>query len=93
MEAELIYRQQGLQHPSLITALTHADFHRRRLHQKAIFYRLPGRPVVKFLYMTLIRGAILDGRAGLAYAALQSFYEYLIVLKTRELANHHADRQ
>jgi hypothetical protein len=36
--------------------------------------------------MVLVRGALLDGRAGLAYAALQSFYEYLIVLKTRELA-------
>lgn len=86
MEAELIHRKQGLQHPSLITALTHFDFHQRRVHQKAIFYLLPGRPILKFLYMVLVRGALLDGRAGLAYAALQSFYEYLIVLKTRELA-------
>jgi hypothetical protein len=70
----------------VITALTHADFHQRRLHQKAIFYRLPCRPILKFFYMTFVRGAILDGHAGLAYAALQSFYEYLIVLKTRELA-------
>lgn len=88
MEAELIHRQQGLQDPSINTALTHSDFHQRRLHQKAIFYRLPGRPMLKFLYMALIRGAILDGRAGLTYAALQSFYEYLIVLKTKELARH-----
>ena len=88
MEAELIHRQQGLRDPSINTALTHSDFHQRRLHQKAIFYRLPGRPMLKFLYMTLIRGAILDGRAGLTYAALQSFYEYLIVLKTKELARH-----
>ncbi len=87
MEAELIYRQQGLQSPSLATALTHADFHHRRLHQKAIFYRLPGRPVLKFLYMVFVRGAFLDGRAGLAYAALQSIYEYLIVLKTREVTH------
>jgi glycosyltransferase involved in cell wall biosynthesis len=86
MEAELIHHEQGLQHPSPIAALTHADFHVRRLHQKAIFYRLPARPILKFLYMVLIRGAILDGRAGLTYAVLQSFYEYLIVLKTRELA-------
>ena len=85
MEAELIHSRQGLQNPSIVTALTHSDFHQRRLHQKAIFYALPGRPILKFLYMTLIRGAILDGRAGLTYAALQSFYEYLIVLKTNEL--------
>ena len=85
MEAELIARNQGLQNPSIITALGHPDFHTRRVHQKAIFYRLPGRPLLKWLYMVWVRGAILDGAAGLTYATLQSFYEYLIVLKTREL--------
>ena len=87
MEAELIDHQQGLQHPSLTAALTGPDFHHRRQHQKAIFYRLPFRPVLKFLYMVFIRGAWLDGRAGIMYAALQSFYEYLIVIKTKELAD------
>jgi glycosyltransferase involved in cell wall biosynthesis len=85
MEAELIVRNQGLQNPSLKTALRDPDFHTRRLHQKAIFYRLPGRPLIKWLYMVWVRGAILDGAAGLTYATLQSFYEYLIVLKTKEL--------
>lgn len=85
MEAELIHRQQGLQNPSLKTALTDSDFHTRRLHQKAIFYRLPGRPIVKWLYMMFLRRAILDGPAGVTYATLQSIYEYFIVLKTREL--------
>lgn len=85
MEAELIHSQQGLKDPSLWTALRHPDFHTRRLHQKAIFYRLPGRPVLKWFYMVFVRRAIFDGRAGLTYAALQSIYEYFIVLKTREL--------
>lgn len=85
MEAELIVRNQGLQNPSLRTALRGPDFHTRRLHQKAIFYRMPGRPLIKWLYMMFFRGAILDGAAGLTYATLQSFYEYLIVLKTKEL--------
>jgi glycosyltransferase involved in cell wall biosynthesis len=85
MEAELIHRQQGLQNPSLKAALSDPDFHIRRLHQKAIFYRLPGRPVIKWLYMMFLRGAILDGPAGFTYATLQSIYEYFIVLKTREL--------
>ena len=35
--------------------------------------------------MMFVRGAFLDGVAGLTYATLQAFYEYLIVLKTREL--------
>ena len=85
MEADLIYRNRGLQQPSLRTALRHPDFHTRRLHQKAIFYRLPGRPILKWLYMVFLRGAILDGTAGLTYATLQSFYEYLIVIKTKAL--------
>jgi glycosyltransferase involved in cell wall biosynthesis len=85
MEAEVIVRNQGLQNPSLMTALRHPDFHTRRLHQKAIFYRLPGRPLLKWLYMVFLRGALLDGTAGLTYATLQAFYEYLIVLKTKEL--------
>jgi glycosyltransferase involved in cell wall biosynthesis len=85
MEAELIARSQGLQNPSLLTALRHPDFHTRRLHQKAIFYGLPARPLIKWLYMVCVRGAILDGAAGLTYATLQAFYEYLIVIKTKEL--------
>jgi glycosyltransferase involved in cell wall biosynthesis len=85
MEAQLIHNQQGLQNPSFITALRDPDFHTRRLHQKAIFYQLPGRPLLKWLYMVFYRRAILDGAAGITYATLQSFYEYLIVLKTKEL--------
>lgn len=86
MEAALIHAQAGLRHPSWRTALTDPDFHTRRLHQKALFYRLPGRPLIKWLYMVAVRGAILDGPAGLTYATLASFYEYLIVVKTKELA-------
>jgi glycosyltransferase involved in cell wall biosynthesis len=85
MEAELIYRQQGLRNPSWKSALRDPDFHTRRLHQKALFYRMPARPLIKWAYMMFFRGAILDGGAGMTYATLQSFYEYMIVLKTREL--------
>ena len=61
------------------------DFHRRRYHQKALFYRVPGRPIAKFLLLYVGKGGFLDGRAGLTYSVLQSIYEYFIVLKTREL--------
>jgi glycosyltransferase involved in cell wall biosynthesis len=85
MEAELIVRGEGLNDPSLRAALTHPDFHTRRLHQKALFYRMPARPLIKWCYMMFVRGAILDGSAGITYATLQAFYEYLIVLKTKEI--------
>jgi hypothetical protein len=61
------------------------DFNERRYHQKELFYRLPARPLAKFLLLYLGKRGFLDGRAGLTYAVLQSFYEYMIVLKTREL--------
>ena len=35
--------------------------------------------------MMFVRGAVLDGAAGITYATLQSIYEYLIVIKTKEL--------
>lgn len=85
MEAELIVGEQGLQQPSLRVALRDPDFHTRRLHQKALFYRLPARPLIKWCYIMFLRGAVLDGAAGVAYATLQTFYEYMIVLKTKEL--------
>ena len=85
LEAELIVAEAGLKNPSLRTALTDPDFHTRRLHQKALFYKLPARPLIKWLYLVVVRGALLDGSAGLTYATLASFYEYLITVKTREL--------
>ena len=69
----------------LRSAFFERDFHARRFHQKELFYRLPGRPLVKFLLLYLGKRGLLDGSAGLQYAVLQSIYEYFIVLKTREL--------
>lgn len=90
MEARLIVEGGGLTAPSLRKALAAPDFHERRLHQKALFYRLPGRPLLKWLYMVLVRRAFLDGRAGMTYSRLQAIYEYMIVLKTRELRDRAA---
>lgn len=71
---------------SLRTALFSRDFHTRRLHQKELFYRLPGRPFLKFFVLYFLKLGFLDGRAGLTYSTLQSIYEYFIVLKTAELS-------
>jgi hypothetical protein len=34
----------------------------------------------------ILKGGFLDGRAGFRYAVLQAFYEYMIVLKVKEIA-------
>lgn len=70
---------------SLRQAFFAPDFNERRFHQKELFYRLPARPLFKFFLLYFVRRGFLDGRAGLIYARLQSFYESMIVLKTREL--------
>lgn len=92
MEAQLIV-SGSVQRASWRAALFDRDFHRRRMHQKAIFYRLPARPLIKLLYMLLWRRGLLDGVAGIRYAILQSIYEYLIVLKVKEFEQRqHATR-
>jgi hypothetical protein len=57
----------------------------RRKALKELSFRLPFRPTSRFLYMYFLRLGFLDGREGLAYCRLLSMYEYLIVLKMKEL--------
>ncbi|WP_041281367.1 hypothetical protein [Desulfocurvibacter africanus] len=65
--------------------LLHPDLGERRRRQKLLLARLPLRPLARFLALYAARGGFLDGRAGLAYALLQAWYEYMLVLKKREL--------
>lgn len=58
------------------------------LRRKAIkerVYRLPGRPVLMFLALYLVRGGVLEGRAGLTFCLLRVWYEFMIDVKRREL--------
>ena len=84
MEADLIVKG-ALIKPNWRVALFGDDFSERRVHQKAIFYGLPARPIIKFFYMLIARRAFMDGLPGIRYAVLQAIYEYFIVLKTKEM--------
>jgi len=75
---------------SPVQAFVARDRNQRRFHQKELFYRMPARPLVKFLLLYVGKRGFLDGRAGLNYAMLQSFYESMIVLKTKELTGKSA---
>jgi glycosyltransferase involved in cell wall biosynthesis len=57
----------------------------RRRALKRFFAVLPMRPTLRFLYMYILRLGVLDGRAGLAYCRLLTWYERLIVWKEREM--------
>lgn len=58
---------------------------RRRLALKHLSFRLPFRPLLRFLYMYVLKLGFLDGGPGFHYCMMLSIYEYMIVLKVREL--------
>jgi glycosyltransferase involved in cell wall biosynthesis len=85
-EAQQVISDRHTSQPvSVSKALFATDFNVRRYHQKEVFYRLPARPLIKFILLYGLKRGYLDGRAGFTYACLQSIYEYMIVLKTKEL--------
>jgi glycosyltransferase involved in cell wall biosynthesis len=85
LESQQIIRGRAVKRSvSLKRIFFSKDISERRFHQKELFYQMPGRPVLKFILLYFGKLGFLDGRAGLAYSALQSFYELMIVLKTRE---------
>jgi len=89
LEARQIERNRAVNQPySLREALFATDPNQRRFHQKEFFYRMPSRPFLKFLLLYVAKRGFLDGSAGFNYAVLQAFYEYMIVLKTKELSIH-----
>ena len=79
-EARLAVEKDPIQ-PS--TSLDKATQIKRLL--KKITQGLPFRPTLRFLYVYLIQGGILDGRRGYYFARLHGFYEFLNVAKTYEL--------
>jgi glycosyltransferase involved in cell wall biosynthesis len=70
---------------SLRAILCEKDARERRRNAKELYYRMPLRPFVKFLYMYVLKLGFLDGVAGFTYSILIGFYELMIVLKTAEL--------
>jgi glycosyltransferase involved in cell wall biosynthesis len=86
LEAQQIVKNHAANQPFSVTqAFFGKNRNERRFHQKELFYRMPARPFLKFLLLYVANRGFLDGSAGFHYAMLQSFYEYMIVLKTKEL--------
>jgi glycosyltransferase involved in cell wall biosynthesis len=84
LEAEQIVLNRGRNRSfSLGRAFFSRSVNERRFHQKELFYRMPARPLIKFLFLYFAKRGFLDGSAGFHYSVLQSFYEYMIVLKTK----------
>jgi glycosyltransferase involved in cell wall biosynthesis len=58
---------------------------RRRALKLPVWYRLPGRPAIRFLWMYLLKRGFLDGKQGRIYCELIAAHEALINAKLLEL--------
>lgn len=83
--AQIVANRHGGAPFSIRKAFTAKDSNEKRYHQKELYYRLPLRPVLMFALLYIAKRGFLDGRAGLSFAVLRAIYEYMIVLKVREL--------
>jgi glycosyltransferase involved in cell wall biosynthesis len=90
-EAQQIMKNRASGSPvSIRRAFFEKDAHERRRNLKELYYRMPARPLLKFFVMYIGKRGFLDGNAGFVYSVLIAFYEYLIILKLRELKQLHA---
>jgi len=80
-KAALLHRADSVDWLGLLSA----DLPRRRRSIRGLVFRLPCRPLLRFVYMYVIRLGFLDGAAGLSYSRLVSLYEFMIIIKIREM--------
>jgi glycosyltransferase involved in cell wall biosynthesis len=66
--------------------LLSSDPTKRRRAVKSLVYHMPFRPLLMFFALYVVRGGFLDGRAGLTFCLLRSFYEFMINCKVQELS-------
>lgn len=66
---------------------------RRRAIKDRVWFRLPARPVLRFVWMYAVKRGFLDGRRGLLFCCLIAMYESMIDAKLmeRRLAARGAD--
>ena len=79
-------RQQLAEGVPPIAALFGSDPLKRRKWLKAIYLRLPGKPIWMFVYLYLFKCGFLDGVAGLYFCALRAAHELNTSAKVYELS-------
>jgi hypothetical protein len=70
---------------AIIGAFRGATGQDRQQARKRLADSLPAKPLWRFLYLYFIRMGFLDGSPGFHYCLLMAIYDYLIVLKSKEL--------
>jgi glycosyltransferase involved in cell wall biosynthesis len=86
LEARQILAARSAGESAPLSALLASDAIARRRALKALASRVPFRAPLRWLHMVLLKGAILDGSAGITYANLLYEYESMIARKVREFS-------
>ena len=60
----------------------------RRRALKRLSAQLPLRPLLRFVYLYLLRGGFLDGYPGFVYCRMLAAYEAMIVTLRQEMRQH-----
>lgn len=68
--------------------LINGKTHEKRRELKALSYKMPFRPLFKFLYMYILKFGFLDGSVGFRFCVMKSIYEQFIILKKIESTSH-----
>ena len=85
MEANLMADRAREPLGAVLRRLVTADPVRRRKAVKTLVYRVPGRPLLVFFALYIVRRGFMEGRAGFTFAMLRAWYEFLIDCKRREV--------
>lgn len=83
LEAKTLLGEQGTSIPW--RHLHSRDTTDRRAAWKQLAYRLPGRPLLAFCYLYIVRRGFMDGAPGFLYSTLRATYEFMIDVKMREI--------
>jgi hypothetical protein len=77
--------ERGAAGVSASEALRRPDLRRRWLREQ-VWNRAPARPALRFAHIYLLRGGVLDGRAGFRRALFEAWQEMCIDLKAEAIA-------
>ena len=86
LEAMEMMRSRGEQTALRVASSFRGDWAaRRRALKERVWYRLPFRALLRFIWTMTVRLGFLDGRAGLVFTVLACFNEWLATAKLYEL--------
>jgi len=76
--------KQSLSHICLTSLFVSTDPLQRRKAMKAIYLKLPLKPLVMFVYLYIFKMGFLDGKIGLIFCTMRSIHEYNTSIKMFE---------